>query len=98
MSEERKSILQEADELINGDRLRDYGNPRIVFNKLSSSFSCLTGVDIDKDDAILFLVLLKLVRFRNSGFTHRDSLVDAAGYLGLFEKVHLKELIRKPCE
>lgn len=87
MSENDKSILAEAEELINGQRLQDYGDPSKMFTKLAAMYSVATGQKVSAGDAVLFLCILKLVRLKNSGYQHRDSLVDAAGYLGLIEKI-----------
>ena len=86
-----KSILAEAEELINGQRLNEYGDPKTMFTKLAAAFTVLTGKEITPGDAALFLIVLKLVRLKNSSYKHRDSLVDAAGYLGLVEKIYMGE-------
>lgn len=83
----KKSILAEAEELINGQRLKDYGDPDKMFATLASLWTEYLGQNVYPEDVAAMMVLLKLVRLKNSSYQHRDSLVDAAGYLGLIEKI-----------
>lgn len=82
-----KSVLIEADELINGQRQIDYGDAKALFKNLAILQSHYMGHAVKPAECVVFMILLKLMRFRNSGFTHRDSLVDLAGYVGLLERV-----------
>lgn len=82
-----KSVLIEADELINGQRQVDYGDAKALFKDLAILQTYYTGHVTKSAECVTFMILLKLMRFRNSGFTHRDSLVDLAGYVGLLERV-----------
>ena len=78
-------ILTEAYDLITGDRNRDYDHPLDDYTKVVEIFHALTGVEVSVEQAILFMVSVKMARLRTNldrGVLHRDSIVDAAGYLG----------------
>lgn len=78
-------ILLEAHHLITGDRNKEYSHPIRDYEKVTNIFLALTGIDLNLNQAILFMVAIKMARLRNNleqGVLHHDSLVDAAGYLG----------------
>lgn len=81
------SILLDADKLINGERQKDYGEPVQSFTHISHLWSAYIGHNITPEDVAVMMALLKFVRLRNSGYAHRDSILDAAGYIGLLEKI-----------
>lgn len=83
-----KSILREAEELINGQRQKDYGEPQKMFGTLMILWSEYLGYPLKMGDVAAMMAILKLVRLRNSDYKHRDSMVDAAGYIGLIEKIY----------
>lgn len=90
---DKPSILDEANEVIYGDREATYGDPgknlRIIADYwttyLASKGYNVEGLDYD--DVCNMMVLLKVARLGNTPM-HRDSLVDACGYLALAERVH----------
>lgn len=88
---ENKSILAEAEALINGQRRKDYGDPNRMFTTLSFLWSEYLGHPVHPGDVAAMMAMLKLVRLRNSDYKHRDSLVDAAGYIGLIEQIYRTE-------
>jgi hypothetical protein len=78
-------ILREAYALITGDRQRDYDHPLDDYSKVIDIFKALTGIELTVEQGILFMVSVKMARIRTNldkGSLHRDSIVDAAGYLG----------------
>ena len=89
---ENKTILQEAHELIYGDREAQYGDPnknlqdiaRLWTSYLYGKYSI--NCCIDAEDACQMMVLLKMARGFN-GPKKRDTIVDQAGYTGLLERV-----------
>lgn len=81
------SVLESADRLIRGQRELDYGPPAELFRQWTAMFRDIIGVSVSPKDMVMAMVLLKLLRFKHSEYTHRDSLVDAAGYLGVMERV-----------
>lgn len=90
---EKKTILQEAHELIYGDREVDYGDPKknlqaiadmwemYLYHKYNAQFP------LAPEDVCQMMALLKMCR----GFSgdKRDSAVDQAGYIGLVERVRI---------
>ena len=89
---ETKSILDEAKDIIYGDREKTYGAPDKNLVAIAGYWSnhLLTrfGVyhDITGADVCIMMTLLKAARLGND-VTHRDSLVDAVGYLALLERI-----------
>lgn len=86
-----KSVLQEAEEVINGQRRTDYGSAKVSFERIAGLFSSYLGISIDAHDVAMLMVLLKVARSKqgilNNGEPQRDSLVDIAGYAGCSEKI-----------
>lgn len=86
-----KSAMQEAQELIYGDREETYGHPSKNLTHISQQWrlymSQKFGVDVelDAEDVCWMMADLKKVRQMNS--KKRDNLVDAIGYIGLVERV-----------
>lgn len=84
-------ILLEAHHLITGDRNKEYSHPIDDYQKVTSLFLSMTGIDLSVPQAILFMLAIKLARLRSNlekGILHHDSVVDAAGYLGCLAIVH----------
>lgn len=89
-------ILQEASELINGQRAKDYGPVTDNFGRIADLFWAYLGggseggigdQNIDQYDVANLIILVKLARIKNAGY-HRDSYADIAGYAALAEKVN----------
>lgn len=82
-----ESILQKAEELINGDRSASYGSPLEQYTHLAALFNAYLGIDtITWQDAINMMLLIKVNRVRPGKPFHRDSYTDTAGYAGCAEK------------
>lgn len=90
----KKSILEEAEEIINGERAKAYGHPTPNHRAIASLWQAYLnnretlGIDGDltPEDAALMMVLLKVARLQFLP-DHRDSLVDIAGYVGCVERI-----------
>ena len=87
-----KGIEQEAREIIYGDREKTYGHPAKNLEHIARLWSAYTNTAITADDVcsmmtMLKLTMLKLARLKNQPM-HRDSLVDAIGYVLLKERIH----------
>lgn len=83
-------ILKEADAIVHGPRNEQYGDPIDDYSKVVHIFRAITGIDLDPEDGALFMVAIKLARLAKShdaGIVHRDSLVDAAGYLWVYGSI-----------
>ena len=87
MTTERTRVLEEANELINGQRQDDYGTPRQNFGVIADMWAAYLGADIEPRDVANMMALLKIARLRLAN--HRDSAVDGAGYLALGHELGL---------
>ena len=87
MTTERTRVLEEANELINGQRQEDYGTPRQNFGVIAEMWEAYLGTDIEPRDVANMMALLKIARLRLAN--HRDSAVDGAGYLALGHELGL---------
>jgi len=82
----RKTILQEAGELIYGDRNAQYGDPNQDFKRTADmwtgllQFKIKEGEKIRPQDVAWMMMLLKASRAQHAD--KRDNYVDAAGYAG----------------
>ena len=81
MDNERTKVLAEAIDLINGEREQHYGTPQENFRCIADLWSAYLGHPVSSADVCHMMALLKIARLRNG--IHRDSSVDAAGYLAL---------------
>lgn len=87
-----KSILEEAQEIIYGDREKTYGSPDKNLLTIAEYWTTYLArkydldVDLDANDVCVMMTLLKLSRLGNSP-EHRDSKVDTAGYIALMQRV-----------
>lgn len=79
-----RSILQEADRIVNGERRSDYG-PNESFGKMARVYNELWGGDLVAKDFVRMLMVVKLVR---ESFKHkRDNLTDLTGYTELLNRL-----------
>lgn len=86
-----RSVLQEADHLISGARQEDYGNPKQTTTDIAFQWATYIlqkyeiHVPLEGEDVCWMMTDLKKIRQMKK--KKRDNLVDAAGYIGLVEKV-----------
>jgi len=80
-----KSVLLEADALVNGERQNQYGPPRELFEMVAKLWSAVMGWEMSPADVALCMVLLKIVREVHDH--KRDNVVDAAGYLEIYYRM-----------
>lgn len=83
MSKEKLTVLQEAEKLINGDRLADYGGAEESFDQIAGLWSVVLGIDVTAEQVALCMIMLKVSRYLHG--SQRDSVVDLCGYAGLLE-------------
>ncbi len=80
-SDANRSILLEADALVNGDRQGAYGPAREDFGRTVALFKALTGIELTAAQGLEFMLCVKLSR---SGYKFkRDNYVDLCGYASL---------------
>lgn len=87
--QEDRSVLEEAQELIFGDRAKSYGSADANFRRIATGWGVILGTTITPEQVGLCMTWLKIAR--QVGKPNRDNLVDAAGYLGCVEKVQKGE-------
>lgn len=85
-----KNILQEAQEIIYGDREGTYGEPSVNLVRIANYWNAhLTNlgyaVRLTAEDVCIMMSLLKFARQTHQH--KRDNLVDAAGYIALIERL-----------
>lgn len=88
-------ICIEAYDLITGDRNRDYDHPYDDYVKVAEIYQAITGISLTVEQAVLFPLAMKLARMRTArdkGRWHHDSVVDAIGYLGCLNMIHLHDV------
>ncbi|PWC54677.1 hypothetical protein TSA6c_00075 [Azospirillum sp. TSA6c] len=78
----RADILQEASDLIHGDRLKTYGDPATNFSRIAVGWSAIFGQRIEPHQVCLAMAWLKIARLTQDA-TARDGTVDGAAYLAL---------------
>ena len=77
-----QEVCLKAAELLDGDRARDYGDPRELHGVVAALWSAYLGHAITAHDVALMMVLLKVGRTKAGRF-NLDNYVDAAGYAGI---------------
>ena len=83
--EGEKSILSEAEEIVNGSRHSDYGDAKESFSRVATIANVMTGKELSPEDCCAVLMAVKLVR---ESFKHkRDNLVDLCGYAELMNRL-----------
>ena len=90
----QSNILTEANAIIYGDREKTYGSPAKNLETIAKYWTAhlqargklVEDERLTIDDVALMMTGLKLARLGNDT-RHRDSQVDACGYLGLLERV-----------
>lgn len=90
-------IVNEAYELIVGQRQNDYSHPLDDYTRTAHIFEAITGITIDAEEAILFMVAMKLSRLQNEleeGLNVPDNTRDAIGYLGCLNMVRAARMER----
>lgn len=81
-----QNALTRARALIYGDRAADYGDPVENFDRLAALWSPVLGVTVTAQQVCLCLNQLKVSRLIHQP-GHQDSIDDAAGYIGCYDRV-----------
>lgn len=86
-----KSVLEIANDIIYGDREQAYGSPRFNLDSIAQFWSVYLrrkfpgpseGMEFTGEDVAQLMILLKTARLIHNP-SHKDSLVDQAGYAAL---------------
>lgn len=78
----RRALLNEAADIIDGDRNETYGGPESSFAVIADFWSVYLGEKIEPRQVAVMLALLKIARIKTTSGKHRDSWLDLAGYAG----------------
>lgn len=83
--DKKPTLLQQADQLIHGQRAVDYGSAHESFSHIAKIWSALLDKKLTKsitaEEVALLMIGLKSARLLNTP-THTDSWIDIAGYAG----------------
>lgn len=82
----RAAILADAAALICGPRQADYGPPAESFGRIAAMWSAFLGRRVTPAQVAGCMALVKLARLAHDP-AHRDSAVDAAGYVALLAEL-----------
>lgn len=86
------SILLEAHNLINGERQQTYGDAKVGLTNVADQWSMYLrqkyGIDIPISPEDVCWMMSDIKKIRQFSKSKRDNIVDAAGYLGLIERVY----------
>jgi len=82
----RDEILDEAKDLVSGDRHDDYGDAVVNFDRIATGWSVILGTDVTPVQVALCMDWVKTARLIQSP-DHADSWVDKAGYSALGAEV-----------
>lgn len=80
-----KSALLEAEELINGERAKDYGKVSDNFSNIAIGWNVIAKDGIDARKVGHMMAWLKICRDLQN--PKHDNIVDAAGYMGCIDKM-----------
>jgi hypothetical protein len=78
----RSECLDDAMQLLTGDRNIDYGEPIENFERVADGWSIILGKYIAPHQVALCMAWLKIARLTATP-DHKDSYTDAAGYIAL---------------
>ena len=77
----REKILQSAEELVNCDRAKDYGDAYINHKRIADIWSVVLGREVTVKEVILCMVGMKMARLVHD--SKSDSWIDVCGYAAL---------------
>lgn len=84
--EEPKTILEEAQSLVRGDRRQDYGAIETSLNAIAAMRSVVLSRPITAQEVARCMIAMKLAR-DVTGQPKRDNCVDIAGYAYLLDQI-----------
>lgn len=83
---QENSILKEADDLVTTARQAVYGHPFDDYSRTAKLWSAVLGAEVTPEQAALCMIMVKISRLVNSP-DHRDSQVDVAGYIKVYNMI-----------
>jgi hypothetical protein len=86
----RSKILKDAEFLINNDRKKDYGDPKINHGRIADLWSVVLERKIEPHEVALCMALVKISRLVQTP-DHEDSYVDGAAYIAIAGELATEE-------
>jgi hypothetical protein len=87
-TQDNRTILQEAQDVVYGDRQADYGSVTQNFTTIARLWSAVLGIKVSPEQVGLCMVQVKVARQMNK--PKRDNLVDICGYAACLEKMEIE--------
>jgi hypothetical protein len=87
----RQQMLEEAADIISGQRDEQYGGPEDNFGRIAKIWSVILGIEISTEDVAMLMVGLKVARYANKSGFQGDTWVDIAGYAACGYEVGIKD-------
>lgn len=93
-------MLHQAEELINGERQKDYGDKLPNFSQIADfwnahlKFKLSQYEKITAEDVALMMINVKQARLAKSP-DHSDSILDVAGYAGCYDKIREERKVNR---
>lgn len=81
-----ENVLEEAQRVVHGSRMKDYGTPLDNHTITAGLFSAYLGIPITAEQVCYLNILQKISRSVHS--FKRDNLVDIAGYTYNLQMIH----------
>jgi hypothetical protein len=75
-------ILQEAANLIEGDRNSQHGAREVCHGEIAKLWTWWVGIQIDPHDVAVMMAMLKIARIKTGGY-NKDCYTDATGYMAI---------------
>jgi hypothetical protein len=85
-----KEILKEANELIAGDRDKDYGDKVENHNNIAKLWSAYLDIKVKAHDVAILMTLLKVARTK-LGAVRKDTYIDMSAYGAIAGEIKFKE-------
>ena len=85
-----KKILEKANELIAGDRHKDYGDKVENHNNIAKLWSAYKDIEITAHDVAIMMTLLKIARTK-LGEISKDTYVDMSAYGAIAGEIKFKK-------
>lgn len=77
----RTEVLEQAEQLINGDRAADYGDAKQNFQDIADMWTVYLGTPVSRQDVAVCMILVKAARLMKNN--KDDSWIDICGYAAL---------------
>ena len=84
----REDILKEAEQLVNGERAKEYGDAYVNHKRIADMWSVIFEKEVTVRQVILCMIAVKMSRLMHE--TKKDSWVDICGYSAIAGEIHEK--------